>query len=82
MAKKYDPVTDTPSTPQGINYPKILYAAEVDGLGLVASVDLNDIADLEGAPVKIARYMLVGTGALHLSAPRYLEEAKQVDDEG
>lgn len=64
-------------------YPKIIYARIV-GPGtnyeyMLTGPDLNDVSDgvvgdNETLSPKVARYALVGTGEIHHTAPRYVED--------
>lgn len=62
--------------PVAIEYPRHLLVAYVDhdtpDQCLLASVDPAGI-DIEGRTVKVARYVLVGTGVIQNSAAQYVE---------
>lgn len=47
---------------------------------MAVGTDVNDVADEEfehGVHPKVARYRLVGTGTIHHTAPRYVEDLEE-----
>lgn len=65
------------------DFPKFLYARVIDpgtdNEFLLSGSDLTDVddssvSDNQTVSKKVARYKLVGTGEIHQTAPRYVED--------
>lgn len=64
-----------------VEYPKSLLVAYAhhgtDDEYLQAAVNPDELLDVgDGRSVKVARYVLAGTGVIHNTAPAYVEDAK------
>lgn len=67
-----------------MSYPKYLYARIVDpgtdGEYMATGAELSDVDDssvgeMQSVSSTVARYKLIGTGTIHHTAPRYVEDA-------
>lgn len=81
MTKPKGPAAAPAKLPDPVTYPKSILVAfmehgtEDQFLTVAESPDeLSDVDD--GRTVKVARYVLAGTGVIHNVAPRYIEDEK------
>lgn len=69
-----------------VNFPKMLYAAvanqgHTDDEFLATAESPSELVNAsDDLSVKVARYMLVGTGVIQHSAPVYVEDAASIAD--